>query len=222
MAGYCFGLRRSNFFSDLGFRAFGIPQSRSHPLAPGGPPSVNRSCKEGKRNLRSPHESRYPSFFMRLLHSVTLATFLFCIFPEAYGGEKIEGDFGLKLGDIFPIATAGSTNPPAHYAAAPREPEYGVAITNATKPFDSVFVQITPKTHRIFRIIARGGRATGREQEEVKASLREKFTTLDATRKVTIRKIVPDPALPQNTVFELNYIAVDLENLAIKESAETK
>ncbi|MDB6025823.1 MAG: hypothetical protein JWM68_2046 [Verrucomicrobiales bacterium] len=167
---------------------------------------------------------------MKMLPKLTLITCLFCILSKTLADDKIERYFGLKLGDFFAPATAVSTNSPGYNADMPRELEYGVVITNAIKPFDSLFVQITPKTHKIYRIIARGDKVTDREKKDVKADLREKFATVDkATRQIKVGTVmtggdrsIDGSIIPKTNTTEMWYTALDLQNIALKEVAEQK
>ena len=77
-----------------------------------------------------------------------LAGFVFAVALPLQGAEKIEGAFGLKLGDVFEMP-AGTKLEPTKY---PSGIEFTPHPGNPT--FSEYWVLITPNTHRIYQIHA--------------------------------------------------------------------
>lgn len=161
---------------------------------------------------------------MKMLRQSLLVICLVFTLSNLHATDKIEESFGLRLGNTFEPATAVSTNLPNHNIdLPPRELEYEVVHTNGIKPFDNLFVQITPKTHQIYRIIARGRSVTDAERKAVMAEYQGKFP---ANRKITRHLRVKstqlggDKASNDQITTELIYTALDLEKIALQEKAE--
>ena len=150
------------------------------------------------------------------------ATSLIGMVLRCAADDKIEETFGVNLGSAFEPATALSTNSPSEIGEAPRQLEYEVAATKPIKPFDKLFVQITPKSHKVYRIIAKGDKVTNLEKKEVMADLQAKFPVAQRdTRRLRV-SATTFTAEPGKKVTQVFYTAVDINNLAVKEIAEAK
>jgi hypothetical protein len=133
---------------------------------------------------------------------------------------KIEGAFGLKLGDVF--------HPPNDLAGAKqteREIRYPFTPETANKIFSEYYVFITPTSHRIYRIVAlakyRDGNAGYKVSQAISALLRQKYgepgkITGSARGEAAIIQnsrsvdMINDASGPDGVTFHVNYEDRDL------------
>lgn len=105
------------------------------------------------------------------LLSLTIVTAM-----SATAAEKIQGAFGIKLGDVFDPTgkNALEIGPVVGYRFFP---------TNAFRSFTNYYVEITPISHRIWRISACGyppeGRSCAEEKQLIFHILKAKYAARD-------------------------------------------
>lgn len=110
---------------------------------------------------------------LRVLLVLLLGMVLICP-PFARAAENpISGDFGLKLGEVF------QPEPTAPGPAFEGFPLYPFHPEKASPAFKDYFVQMTPTSHRIFRIRAVGPAASpeecAKQQGQLMEALKEKL-----------------------------------------------
>jgi hypothetical protein len=92
----------------------------------------------------------------------------------AFAADKIEGAFGMKLGDTFDPSSAIRI-----LEGKDGIPSYQFNPTNVFRSFKNYFVMVTPKTHQIYSIWAVGKiddlRAGKEEQAKVMELIRKQF-----------------------------------------------
>jgi hypothetical protein len=80
-----------------------------------------------------------------------LISLLFSLVLPAFAAEKIEGAFGLALGDVFDVTKQGlEANAKKALVPTPFTPD------KPNRAFSEYYVFISPKSHRIYKIIATG------------------------------------------------------------------
>jgi len=114
----------------------------------------------------------------KILISIILAVFSVTALAQDKT-EKIEGAFGLKLGDTFDIKTLGAKAIPSSGGSL----MYNFTPTNPMRSFTRYGVVLTPKTHRIAGITAMGDyddkAGAQKEQAVVLALLTKKYGAQD-------------------------------------------
>jgi hypothetical protein len=170
---------------------------------------------------------------------------------HAISGEKIEGAFGLKLGDVFDTATAARTDTSTiSTSGGPFVTETTCwlkleAVPNPHEQFREVYVVITPKTHRIVKIVGRGYNPAPDDQQQVEKLLKGKYETIPVEKDSPLKRNIMawPPVIYQGNRYievrqagtvgiyvgasptqfiELRYVDQELEKLAAKEAAELK
>ncbi|MGD9781746.1 MAG: hypothetical protein AB7V14_06275 [Kiritimatiellia bacterium] len=159
----------------------------------------------------------------------------------AHAGEPLKGAFGFTLGDVFDPTNATKVGSEMcyfrideHTSTERTVPIYWVATTNAPKVFFSIFLEITPKSHKIYRITAKGNELSKEEREALETTLRSRYTTSESkpaddkvidqgNRYVRIRAVRRSSGyinIPSHVISELTYTDENLLRQALKEEAE--
>ena len=161
----------------------------------------------------------------------------------ALAGEKIEGAFGFKLGDVFDLSKAIKTNRVMCWVSVGENKRvgtlkevYDIADTNRPSVFQTFFAEITPKSHRVYRTTAQGGELSKEDSEELLRALRDKYETqkgssdglgklIDQGNRYIERRIDVDNRYvdrPNIITASLCYTDVELMRLADREAAQKK
>lgn len=175
---------------------------------------------------------------------IVLIACLSGIHPQTSFGEPIEGAFGFKLGEVFDPTNAAKTASEICYFPVDESrsvhktvPIYFVSVTNATKAFYKIFLEITPKSHIIYRITAKGNEFSKEEREALESTLRSKYDStatgslshdkvIDQSNRYVRIRSVRQPSvyinIPASVHSELTYTDHGLLKQALKEEAEMK
>lgn len=148
----------------------------------------------------------------------------FLLVLPVVGADKIEGAFGLKLGDVFsPTGIEGEAKQSVsdnRYQFTPEKPN---------KVFSEYFVVVTPTTHRIYRIIAIARWPDGNEgykvSEAIAALLNRKYgeTSKLIGQVVQNNRVVGmsnDSSGPEGVTFHVTYEDSDIARQAEVERIE--
>lgn len=164
---------------------------------------------------------------MKTLYTAILAACICFATVGAFGADKIEGAFGMKLGEVFDPASAIGTS-----GLSDGTPMYEFSTTNGFRAFKRYFVMITPTTKKIYSIwgigTAENTESAKKEQALIIEILQEKY---GATKKEGLMEVMGDAKLiDQGSRFilskisgfkdishDLRYYDRDLEKLAEKE-----
>ena len=111
---------------------------------------------------------------MKIIALILFVTVLSAFPTQVRGGEIIAGAFNKKLGDTFDPATAVKTTT-VHSTQSGTHTLYEFTATDPNGVFTKFFVETTPKTHKIFRIILQGPGMRSNEQQELTRVLKEKY-----------------------------------------------
>lgn len=179
---------------------------------------------------------------MKIWKMFILIAYLCAIQPQAFAGEPIDGAFGFKLGDVFDPATATKTASEKCWfkidetTSSERDvPIYFVTAPNAPKVFSRIFLEITPKSRKIYRITAKGNALNKVESDGLEATLRGKYSSI-SKEAASGSKIVDQgnryidfyPTMrpsgyvnvPPSQISVLTYTDENLLKQALKEEAE--
>ena len=177
--------------------------------------------------------------------SICLVMAVACVTtPAAYAGEKIEGAYGIKLGSVFSPTNAFNKEtilcffPINESRSEERQTTvYHVSVTNKPKVFHNFWVEITPKSQKIYRISLSAGELTKTEREELENTLLSKYDNDKASptagfwgvlvnqgnRLITLKSETISSVyinMPSTTRTLLTYVDRELLHLAEKETAE--
>jgi hypothetical protein len=140
----------------------------------------------------------------RVLMAFLLGLPIFCGPPATAAENPISGDFGMQLGDVF---KPGESPPGPVFEGFPL---YPFQPGKENPAFKEYFVQMTPVSHRIFRIRATGPAenpaACSREQDRLLDALKDK---LKASKMETVE--APD--------FTIKVLTVENRSVTVKCSA---
>jgi len=179
---------------------------------------------------------------MKIWNMFILIVCLCAIQLQVFAGEPIEGAFGFKLGDVFDPATATKTASEKCWfqidettSSERYVPIYFVAAPNAPKIFSKIFLEITPKSHKIYRITAKGRELSKVERDGLEMTLREKYSSINkevasgskiidqGNRNIQLYAIMQPSGyvnVPPFAISELTYTDDNLLKQALKEEAE--
>jgi hypothetical protein len=143
-----------------------------------------------------------------------------------FAADKIEGAFGMKLGDTFDPSSAISVLE----GKGGTPPSYQFNATNKFRSFKNYFVMVTPKTHRIYTIWAVGKigdlQAGKEEQAKVMELLRKQFgndeTSTDMKIQQGNRLVATKLTGNTDVIIAIIYTDSDLKVLADKERLAAK
>ncbi|HVU06915.1 MAG TPA: hypothetical protein VHG89_00060 [Verrucomicrobiae bacterium] len=142
-----------------------------------------------------------------------------------FAADKIEGAFGMKLGDTFDPSSAIRI-----LEGKDGIPSYQFNTTNAFRSFKNYFVMVTPKTHQIYSIWAVGKigdlQAGKEEQAKVMELLRKQFGNDEAPTDMEIhqgnRLVATKLVGNVDVTIAILYTDSDLKALADKERLTAK
>lgn len=131
--------------------------------------------------------------------AVVLAACMAGCLMEVRAGQPIEGAFGARLGDVLDTSSYKSNSVMCWFQVNETTsqersvPVYALSRTNAPSVFYSVYVEITPRSRKVYRITAEGNDLSAAEREALLASLRGKYEST-----------VEDPKSPDKVVNQGN------------------
>ncbi len=178
---------------------------------------------------------------MTMRRMIVLMVCLCGIQLEANAGEQLGGAFGFTLGDVFDPTNATKVDSEwcyfridEHTTTERTVPIYWVTATNAPKVFFSIFLEITPKSHKIYRITAKGNELSKEERQALETTLTGKYATSESkpsddkvidqgNRYVRIRAVRRSSGyvnVPSHVISELTYTDENLLKQALREEAE--
>ena len=164
---------------------------------------------------------------MKTLCTAILAACISFATVSAFGADKIEGAFGMKLGDTFETNSAIGTS-----KLTDGTPMYEFSTTNGFRSFKRYYVMITPTTKKIYSIWAIGTaentESAKKEQALIIEILQQKYGAkekegfMDAigdTKRVDqgSRYILSKISGFTDITHDLRYYDRELEKLAEKE-----
>ena len=107
-------------------------------------------------------------------NKLVLGVYVLFLSGNVLAGKKIEGAFGVKLGQKFDISSAIG-----QIESSYKETAYEFNSSNKFKSFNRYYVYVTPLSHRVFRIYATGDGYTHDECDEeasvVHSLLKDKY-----------------------------------------------
>jgi hypothetical protein len=160
-------------------------------------------------------------------YTAVLAVYISFAAVKAFGAEKIEGAFGIKLGDTFDTNSAIGTS-----KLTDGTPMYQFSTTNGFRSFQRYYLMITPTTKRVYSIWAIGTaentESAKKEQALIIEILQQKYgakekegileTVSDAKRvDQGSRYILSKISGFTDITHDLRYYDRELEKLAEKE-----
>jgi len=171
---------------------------------------------------------------MKTLHIAILTVCFTVATFSAIGADKIEGAFGIKLGDVFDPASAIGTS-----KLTDGTPMYEFSTTNGFRSFKTYYVLITPTTHKIYSIWGIGSvenTESGQKEQAVVMELLKKkygveeqqgvFDTIGDVKRIDQgnRYIITKLTGFVDVTIDIRYYDSDLDKLAETEriAAETK
>ena len=160
---------------------------------------------------------------------------------NAIAGETIQGAFGWEFGQVIQpnkaIATKQVSQLPQLVGLRVRTLyQFAAPVTN--RLFHTYFVEITPRTHRVYRITGIGDPLNAAQQDDLKKSLQDKYARggptnsphtidqgkryIDISNSGMAKSRLPLPGAPEDslTSTEIRCTDEDLAKLAAKESGE--
>ena len=141
---------------------------------------------------------------MNILPTIIVAAALACSASQALCGDKIEGAFGMKLGEVFDTAKAERVGPDAEDG----DGDSGW-FPNNTKPvtgFYRFYVFITPVTHKIYRIIGETSATEPEERKVLEKALKDKYDT-------TVPSKLPEYLKAQPVIYQANRDIITVERI---------
>jgi hypothetical protein len=196
-------------------RALDLDES---PLSPDDEVLVEKRLVAHHKNPRSSVSSG--KIRLKKLSIILIAMFLSV---AAFAADKIEGAFGMKLGDTFDTNSAIGM-------LKESEGTYQFSTTNEFRSFKNYFVKITPKTHKIYCIFTAektGDLQAGKKElAVVRELLKKQFgneETLDDAKIQQGNRYVATKLVGNvDVTIAILFADSELKTLAEKEKAETK